>query len=131
MLSIVPTVELARSDIRFSEYFEKWEITKWYLEDYPLSLLNFRLKFDSAKVVSKPEPEPEPAPEPAPEPVTKKAKSVGNDGNEDTLMCSICNSKKIDCCFNCGHCACSFCAANLKNCHLCRAEISAKIKMFL
>ena len=47
------------------------------------------------------------------------------------LLCSICLEKKRDTAFHCGHTACSKCSKDLKNCHLCRDPIVAKIKLFV
>ena len=49
--------------------------------------------------------------------------------------CGICMDRLTDTAFmsgkkNCGHMACGPCAEKLKGCHVCRAKITARSKLF-
>jgi len=51
-----------------------------------------------------------------------------NDGENDN--CAICWERKKNMAFKCGHTCCEICAQNLVLCHICRARIELKIKLY-
>ncbi len=48
----------------------------------------------------------------------------------DELTCKICMEAKCNIAFLCGHSTCTICANELHTCHICRALITHRIKMY-
>ena len=59
-----------------------------------------------------------------------RRKSASLEALQAEVLCNICFEKRRDTVFNCGHTACTKCSEHLANCHMCRIQITAKIKMF-
>ena len=59
-----------------------------------------------------------------------RRKSASLEALQAEVLCNICFEKRRDTVFNCGHTACTKCSEHLTNCHMCRIQITAKIKMF-
>mmetsp|Transcript_18395 Transcript_18395/g.65131 ORF Transcript_18395/g.65131 Transcript_18395/m.65131 type:complete len:508 (-) Transcript_18395:77-1600(-) len=49
---------------------------------------------------------------------------------EEERLCAVCLERNKNTAFTCGHQACGECAAVLTECHLCRAAVTARIKLF-
>ncbi|CEG39385.1 copinelike protein [Plasmopara halstedii] len=49
---------------------------------------------------------------------------------KESLLCPICEERKKDTVFQCGHETCEKCADFLSHCHLCRQQIQVRIKRF-
>ncbi|XP_011687418.1 PREDICTED: uncharacterized protein LOC105449733 [Wasmannia auropunctata] len=45
-------------------------------------------------------------------------------------LCNICEERRCNIAFLCGHCACKECAAQLKTCHMCRKKIKKEIILY-
>ena len=44
--------------------------------------------------------------------------------------CAICMDRQMDTAFNCGHQCCGDCAASIQTCHVCRAHVTNRIKLY-
>ena len=59
--------------------------------------------------------------------IGEESLSIVQTGNK----CGICIENDVNCAFApCGHTTCAGCAVNINRCHVCRAHISSKIKIY-
>ena len=49
---------------------------------------------------------------------------------KEEKLCVVCAENEKKMVFNCGHSACISCSSKLAHCHICRAAISNKVKLF-
>ncbi|KVH88119.1 Copine [Cynara cardunculus var. scolymus] len=50
--------------------------------------------------------------------------------NDENKTCPICLTNDKDMAFGCGHMACRECGSRLSRCHICRQEISSRIRLY-
>lgn len=58
-------------------------------------------------------------------------KKLEQEKKELSKECSVCYENKIDCCLQCGHIICTFCANKLVKCPTCREVIVTRTKCYL
>jgi hypothetical protein len=50
--------------------------------------------------------------------------------HDQEILCGICEEHKKDTALGCGHQACAICASQLTDCHLCRAPITSRTRLY-
>ncbi|KAI3719178.1 hypothetical protein L6452_20072 [Arctium lappa] len=73
---------------------------------------------------------PRPPPRPRGHPHVPQVTNPSSPQNDENKTCPICLTNDKDMAFGCGHMACRECGSRLSRCHICRQEISSRIRLY-
>lgn len=73
---------------------------------------------------------PRPPPRPKGRPHVPRLNNSSSTQHDENKTCPICLTNEMDMAFGCGHMACRECGSRLIRCHICRQQISSRIRLY-
>ncbi|XP_071736100.1 E3 ubiquitin-protein ligase RGLG4 [Rutidosis leptorrhynchoides] len=73
---------------------------------------------------------PRPPPRPKGRPYVPRVSNLSPTQEDESKTCPICLTNEKDMAFGCGHMSCRECGSRLSRCHICRQQISSRIRLY-